>query len=294
MNPPFALSAGQWPEVMEQGRVADEAFAAAYARTGDGRRAWIKTGLAAVYAAVGGPRPAACQRRDSLGHDLLLTTVDVPLDFVVVVCGRDFLSPARLVAAVVPALCARVPDVAVVRLGASWPGPLLTALELCGVEMACRLGVRDLPGLLAGLPAKGRGAVVVLGELALPPRLPFDLTVFSARIAGRAGVFGPHEAGFDHEALAFAHPDMAFVRHGGPCPDLPAWTAGPGGLAEAAGCGYDAVYVAPQPGLSDLAAAPLVLGPGRETFWLWPQLPCEAFRVRRLGAAVALSRPDIA
>ena len=294
MNPPFAFAAGQWPEAMEQGRVADDVFAAAYARTGDGRRAWIKTGLAAVYAAVGGPRPVWTQRHDSLGHDLLLTTEDLPLDFVVIVCGRDFLSPARLVAAVVPALCARVPDIAVVRLGASWPGPLLTALELCGVEMACRLPARELPRLLAELPGKGRGAVVVLGEIALPPRLPLALAVHPARIAGRAGVFGPGETDFDLDALTFAHPDMAFVRHDGPCPDLPAWTAGQGGLADAADYGYDAVYVAPQPGFSDLPAAPLVLGPGRETFWLWPHLPCEAFRVRRLGAAVAPSRPDSA
>jgi hypothetical protein len=292
MNLP--LSPGQWPEAMEQGRVSDAVFATAYARTGDAGRAWIKTGLAAVYAALGGPLPALCQRRDSLGHDLLLTTEDAPLDFVVLVCGRDFLSPARLVAAVVPALCARVPEVAAVRLGGSWPGPLLTALELCGVETACRLGGRDLPGVLAALPAKGRGAVVVLGAVTLPANLPHSLTVQHTRHSGRIGVFGPANAGFACDALTFAHPDMAFVRHGGPCPELPAWTPGQGGLAEAADCGYAAVCAPPQELAAALVAAPLALAPGRETFWLWPGLPSQAFRVRRLGAAVVGPQSDVA
>ena len=44
-----------WPPVLEQGRVADRAFATAYAALPDRNRAWIKTGLAALYAALGGP-----------------------------------------------------------------------------------------------------------------------------------------------------------------------------------------------------------------------------------------------
>lgn len=287
MNAPVFLSPGQWPQAMEQGRVADAAFAAAYARSSDLQRAWIKTGLAAVYAALGGPLPACRQRREVLGHDLVLATEDVPLDFVVVLCGREFLSPARLVAALVPALCARVADVAAVRVGSAWPKPLLTALELCGVETACRVGARDLPGLLAALPAMGRGAVVVLGDVPLPARLPDALTVQSARIAGRAGIFDRDDAPFDAAALAFAHPDMAFFRHGGVCPELPAFAAGQGDLAQAAACGYDAVYAAPDRLAQALAVAPLALGPGRETCWLWPHLSPDVFRFRRQSVAVA-------
>ena len=287
MNASVSFPPGQWPDAMEQGRVADAAFAAAYARSTDLQRAWIKTGLAAVYAALGGPLPVSRQRCEVLGHDLALTTEDVPLDFVVVLCGREFLSPARLVAAVVPALCARTRDVAAVRVGGAWPRPLLTALELCGVETACRLGARDLPGLLAELPAKGRGAAVVLGDVPLPARLPQALAVHTARLAGRAGIFDQDEARFDADALAFAHPDMAFFQHGGVCPGLPAFAAGRGELAQAAAHGYDVVYAAPQQLPQALAAAPLALGPGRETFWLWPQLFPEVFRVRRLSAAAA-------
>jgi hypothetical protein len=276
---------------MERGRIADAAFAAAYARTTDRQRAWIKTGLAAAYAALGGPMPARRQFHQTLGHDLLYTVADAPLDYVVVVCGREFLSPARLAAAVAAPLCARVADVAAVRLGGAWPKPLLTTLELCGVETACTLRAGDMPGLVEALPAKGRGALLVLGEVVLPLTLPGALDVHRARITGRAGLYGPEHDGFDPAALAFAHPDMAFFRHGAPCPELPGWTAGQGGLAEAAGCGYDAVYAAPEGFAQAGDAAPLLLGPGRETFWLWPHLVPDVFRVRRLGAAV--SKPDL-
>ena len=206
MNPPVSLPPGQWPTAMDQGRIADAAFAAAYARSTDLQRAWIKTGLAAVFAALGGPMPVSRQRREVLGHDLDLTATDAPLDYVVVLCGRDFLSPARLVAAVVPALCARPHDVAAVRVGGAWPKPLLTALELCGVETACRVTARDLTGLWAEMPAKGRGAVVVLGDVPLPARLPAALAVHTVSIAGRAGVFDQEGTGFDADALASVGP----------------------------------------------------------------------------------------
>jgi len=291
MNVPASLPPGHWPAPLEQGRVADAAFAAAYARSTDLQRAWIKTGLAAVYAALGGPLPTSRQRRELLGHDLALTEDDAPLDFVVVLCGRDFLSPARLVAAVVAALCARAGDVAAVRVGGAWPKPLLTALELCGVETASRIGSRDLPGLFADLPVKGRGAVVVLGDVPLPPRLPQGIAVHTLRIAGRAGIFDQDDR-FDADALAFAHPDMAFFAHGGRCPELPPFAAGQGELAQAAANGYDAVYAAPQHLPQALTAAPLALGPGRETFWLWPQLPPELLRVRRLSAAVSAAEVE--
>jgi len=233
--------------------------------------------------AMGGPLPASRQRCDALGHDLLVAALDTPLDYALVACGRDFLSPARLSAVVTAALCARVPDVAAVRVGAAWPKPLITTLELCGVETAARTSRRDFADLLAELPAKGRGVVVLLGDLALPAGVPPGLDVRRAAVAGKAGVFGP---GFDAEALSFAHPDCTFFCHNGSCPELAGWQTGQGSLSEAGQTGYDAVYVATRDALALVADAPLCLGPGREGFWLWPHLPPEAFRWQRLAAVV--------
>jgi len=277
-----------WPPSLERGRVADTAFAKAYARVTDRQRSLLKTGIAAIYAACGGPMPPYRRQSLGLGHDLTLDRLDVPLDFAVVLCGAGFTSPARLAAAVIPALCARVPEVAAVRVGGgSWPQPLLTTLELCGVETVCRVGVRSLPGLWAELARKGRGAVVLLDGAPFPNEsLAAGLRLLSAKTSGRCGILCGPDDDLDHEALLFAQPDMAFGVHGRdgncPAPFVPA----PGGLAEAADCGYDALYVAREAVSRALGAAPLALAPGRETFWLWPQLTPDAFRRVATAAAV--------
>ena len=275
-----------WPPVLEQGRVADRAFAAAYAALPDRNRAWIKTGLAALYAALGGPLPLAVGQERVCGHDLSLVTRETPLDFVLVACGPGFASPARLMAAVLPALCARVPEVAAVRVGGAWPKSLLTTLELCGIESAFRLGARAFAGLGKELAGLGRGAIVVLDGLAAPATGPAGPHVFPARVAGRAGIFPEADTPFDWDALAFAQPDLTLCVHGGPAPDQAPFAAAAGTLAEAAGLGYDAVYVGNAQVEAALAAAPLSLGPGRETLWLWPQLTPGMFRRQQVQARV--------
>ena len=269
-----------WPPAMERGRVADAAFARAYGRVPDLDRARIKTGIAAVFAACGGPLPRLRRSEAALGHDLVLTRSDAPLDFAVIVCGPRFASPARLVAAVLPALCARVPEVAAVRVGGAWPQELLVTLELCGVETACRLGPRALAGVWPQLAAKGSGALVLLDGAPRPALAACPgLVLHEAVTRGRALVAdGPQER-FDREALAFAQPDLALI-DAASLPDDALDC-----LAKGAISGYDAVYAGSgaDPAFAD--AAPLRLGPGRETFWLWPQLPPEAFRRVRVAAA---------
>ncbi|WP_300157504.1 hypothetical protein [Solidesulfovibrio sp.] len=266
-----------WPEAMERGRVSDAAFARAYGRVGDLGRARIKTGVAAIFAACGGPMPLARRSETVLGHDLVLTREDVPLDFVVIVCGPGFASPARLAAAVLPALCARTPEVAAVRLGGPWPEALLTALELCGVETACRVGPRGLTSLWAGLAAKGQGAAVLLDGAPRPAGdLAGRLVVHEAKVAGRVLVRQAADPVLDRDALAFAQPDLAIIE----ASDAP---GAPDALARTADSGYDAVYGDPADGRQG-QDVPLILGPGRETFWLWPHLSPEAFRRRRAAA----------
>lgn len=275
-----------WPEAMERGRVGDAAFAAAYARVTDRERAWIKTGVAALFAACGGPLPLRRREETLRGHDLCLASLDCPLDYALVVCGSGFASPARLAGAVLPALCARVPDVAAVRLGGAWPQPLLTTLELCGVESVFRLGVRAFAGLGPELSARGRGAVVCLDGVSLPSWPASAPRRIPARADGPLGVFSGPDAVFDWDALAFAHPDRSIRVHGAPCPDGKGFVAAAGGLAEAADLGYAAAFAGEADLEAALAVAPLALGPGREMFWLWPGITPETFRQKRFGASV--------
>lgn len=281
-------AASPWPDSLERGRVGEGAFAAAYARVTDRQRAWIKTALAALYAAWGGPRPLDETRQAALGHDLRLTRLDTPLDYALVACGPGFASPARLAAAILPALCARVPEVAAVRVGGgAWPRPLLTTLELCGVESVFRLGSRAFAGLARELAALGRGALVVLDGLAVPAVPTGGPTVLDARLDGPVGVFPGPDAAFDWDALAFAHPDLTFHVHGATPPPTGPFVPGQGALAETAGLGYAAVYAGEADARAALTAAPLVLGPGRESLWLWPRLAPAVFRQRRYHARAA-------
>ena len=269
-----------WPPAMERGRVGDAAFARAYARVPDLDRARIKTGIAAVFAACGSPMPRLRRSEAVLGHDLVLTRSDAPLDFAVIVCGPRFASPARLVAAVLPALCAGVPEVAAVRVGGAWPQELLVALELCGVETACRLGPRALAGMWALLAAKGSGALVLLDGAPRPALAACPgIVLHEAVTCGKALVSDSPQERLDREALAFAQPDLEFVD----AASLPG--DAPDALAQGAVSGYDAVYAGSGADPAFAEAAPLCLGPGRESFWLWPQLPPEAFRRVRIAAA---------
>lgn len=283
-----------WPVAMERKRVPDAAFARAYAKVPDRDRALLKTGIAAIYAAYGGPLPAYRRQEAGLGHDLRLIRQDVPLDFAVVLCGASFASPARLAAAVIPALCARVPEVAAVRVGTgNWPHALLTTLELCGVETACQLGPRSLAGLWEELPHRGRGAVILLDGVPFPDEAPEDhIQLFRALTTGKAGIFCDPDAPVDREALCLAQPDMAFSLYGDREDADWGESFAPvaGGLAEAADCGYDALYVGQNQLEQALGAAPLVLGAGRETFWLWPQLFPDVFRRVVTAAAVDTRR----
>jgi hypothetical protein len=174
-----------------------------------------------------------------------------------------------------------VAEVACLRLGRPWPEALLTTLELCGVETVCRLGSRSLTGLWPQLAALGQGAAVLLDGAPRPGRDPgASLRLLSATVAGRALVQDGPEGAFDREALRFAQPDLALDEAG-------AAPQASDALVMGADSGYDAVYVGD--GRLDAVPdeVPLVLGPGRESCWLWPQLPPEAFRRVRLAASVA-------
>jgi len=279
-------SSRPWPEAMERGRVGDAAFAAAYARVADRERAWIKTGAAALFAACGGPAPRGRRQETVCGHDLCLAWDERPVDFALVVCGPTFASPARLAGAVMPALCARVPEVAAVRVGGAWPKPLLTTLELCGVEAVFRLGVRAFAGLGSALAERGSGVVVLLDGVAAPAWSAPAPAVVSARTSGRLGVFPGSGAAFDWDALAFAHPDRTICVHDAPCPEAAPFLAASGGLAAAAGLDYAAIFTGEDMLEAALGVAPLALGPGREMFWLWPGITPETFRRKRLRASV--------
>lgn len=269
-----------FPSWIEERLVGDAAFARAYAAVSDRHRALLKTALARAWEWAG-PAAAESSRYETLGRSGLASVRLIrPRRFAVLLFDETENSPARLLAALTPVLAAGVPDVLALRVGGRSlpPAPVLTALELAGVERLARLSreralklLRELdprsPGLILGL---GAGAVAEI--LAACPPSPWR-AVWRGGLGGPLGVWRDKAADLDLEALAFAQPDAA----------VEVWGAGrslPGmRLSKKNGTfesfltqGYPVVWVPAARREACLDTALAVFGPGAESCWVWPDL----------------------
>ncbi|NDY55895.1 hypothetical protein G3N56_03950 [Desulfovibrio sulfodismutans] len=283
-----------WPDWLHDQAIGDEAFAAAHDALSAPERARIKQTLARMFAAhdPGG----ALVRSVTVGFepDGLALTRLCPRPYAVVAIGPDLVSPSRLLAACLPALLARTPLVAVVRVETEtpWPTALLAALELCGVESAFSLSAKNAARLFSELhAAHPRGLVVDFGPAArMSPRPPF----LSVAPSGRLGVWRTSARSFDLEALAFAQAGSQVTVWGraGGLPE--GMQTGEGDFADFLAQGYEAAFVPRGKMEAALCAAPgpdLVLGPGMECFWAFPQAPVAAFVSGRTAYAARPQHP---
>lgn len=269
-----------WPEWLHGHAMGDEDFAAAHDALSALERARIKQTLARMFAAhhPGG----AMAHSVTLGFDpdgLAMTRL-CPRPFGLVVIGAGFASPSRLLAACLPALLARTPLVGVVRADADspWPKPLLAALELCGVEAAFSLASKDMARLFSDLrETHPRGLVVDFAGADRSSLFPQGVSV---NPSGDIGVWRTSARGFDLEALAFAQAGSR-VTVWGKAGGLPeGMAAGEGDFADFLAKGYEAVFVPRgrmEAALGAASGPDLVLGPGMECFWAFPQVTVAAF-----------------
>lgn len=240
MEPPIPDSdPGEWtfPAWLDQRLVSDFRFARAYNALGDERRALIK-GLVARHYGLQHCGPQRSDTTEAFGlFDRRL--VRRPLPFVLLLVDAVFVAPALMLAALLPALCARVPQVLVARLGKGAPDALLVACELSGQERLATLGPVQLQRLLLELAAGGApGAVLhpdtdefrrMLAKPALRQALdasPLRLVPLRApRLPGlwrdAADDFPPADVALLYGALAFDEQGATPGQHGQP--DVEAW-----------------------------------------------------------------------
>lgn len=162
MEPPIPDSdpgEGIYPAWLDQRLVSDFRFARAYNSLGDERRALIK-GLVARHYRLQHCGPSQVEQSEAFGiFDRKLVRQPVP--FVLILVDALFDAPALMLAALLPALCARVPQVLVARLGKGAPDALLVACELSGQERLATLGPVQLQRLLFELAVgSAPGAVI--------------------------------------------------------------------------------------------------------------------------------------
>lgn len=279
-----------WPAWAGEFQTDDEDFATAHDALSSLQRAWIKQALARLFAVHDPGGPVRHRRSALLSPDFEGATMCRPRPWAVVAVGSDFASPARLLAACLPAIRAGVGALAVVRVGkkASWPPSVLAALELAGVETAFELTPVQAKRFFSETGQKAPGGVVV--DFGTAGHLPAG--VREVRCAPRAtlGVWRSAVRTFDLSALVFAHPGSR-VEVWGKISGLPAGVHGrEGGFDAFLGCGYDAVFV-PAGKMRAALDAPfgpaLVLGPRMECFWTFPGLSVTDFLETRLAFVVA-------
>ncbi|WP_272699976.1 hypothetical protein [Desulfovibrio sp. Fe33] len=269
-DPVFSLS-----DLIGESQVDDSLFAEAYGLSADGERALMKTCIARLYDWYGPRKDTAGQVSTRWRGGFDSVSRFRPVDFALVLFDESFVSPARLLAALVPAIACGVGNILAVRLDGkgNWPHPLLTAMELAGQELAADLSAERVAGLLRDLA--GTGATGVVLDLAGRPDVCPDmsrLAVYRPLFDCSGSIFLDGEEDFDLEALSFAQPDIAFTVFGADVP-LPEGFARGGADFAAFLDDVRDVAVVPADRIDDaLDKARLVLGPGQEGCWVWPDL----------------------
>ncbi|EGB13484.1 hypothetical protein DND132_0267 [Pseudodesulfovibrio mercurii] len=268
------------PDLIGESLVDDALFALAYEASTDNGRALMKTCIARLYDWYGPRKDAAREVATSWrgGFDSIRRTA--PVDVALVLFDGAMTSPARLLAGLVPAIACGVRRVLAVRLDerGPWAPGLLTALELAGQELVADLDRAGLAGLFAELAAAGASVAVI--DLASDPAscperagLAVHRPVFGRGVA----VFLEDAETFDLDALVRTHPDTAFTTFGADVPLPDGFTRGGADFPAFLDAVRDVAYAPTARAGETLGRARLVLGPGQEGCWVWPELQPEFF-----------------
>ncbi|WP_319584587.1 hypothetical protein [uncultured Pseudodesulfovibrio sp.] len=262
-------------ELIGESQVDDALFAQAYAESADQERALMKTCIARLYNWYGPSKDTACEVARRWRGGFGSVSRSAPVDVALVLFDDTCVSPARLLAALVPAIACGVPNVLAVRVDGKgdWAPPLLTAMELAGQELVADLTGKGVSVLLDKVADAGaKGAVV---DLTGRPGLCAgrnDLAVYCPDFDRSASIFLDEPDTFDLDALSFIHPDMEFTVFGAEVPLPDGFVSGSEDFQAFLTSVRNVAFV-PADRIGDaLGHARLVLGPGQEGCWVWPEL----------------------
>jgi len=275
--------------------VADDRFAAAYESIPDRDRARLKKVIADVWSWSGSLAWDSELRQKRYPSGLRVMQMRQPRDWLLVVVHQR-VGPGLLLGTVLPPVLSAVREVAV--LFASEQEDLqeanLLALELAGIEQvgccppeglegAVQEMVRSLEGPHGGLLRLGhsRGllpeALRPAGKRVRESGLP---------LPDKAGLFAGGHASWDFEVLSMAHPhlEVRVWNPSGECASSP-WPVEQGGWEDFLHQDFDVALVPGHRCAEALNVFPLVLTPGQEAAWVWPEFPWQMCYVDRLGWA---------
>jgi len=281
---------------MLQRIVSDEAFAHAYDSMPGERRAWIKKTAAQIHALIGPMRDGrelSCVSHRQGFESLRGST---PMDCAVVFLDSTCVSPVQVAAAAVPVVLSGARQLCAVRIEEGEEpvaDDVLAALELVGLETVFQLDEAGARLFVQHLVEMGSAAVLFFGQstelssmavaagYAAPP-----LKLFKPFVTEHLGFWAGAGGDWDWETIAWAHPCTMFDVWGAreSLPDLPpSFQKKRGSFQAFLEAGYPALYV-PEERLREAAGhASLVLAPGQEGCWAWPELSTCFFRKQMLA-----------
>ena len=267
----MTASAPELPPWLADCRVSDDELAQAYEHTAPKLHASCKHTLAVQHAFFGEAPDWEEHGLSRSAHGFYARAHGRPADWTLVIFDAAYASAPRLLAALMPALLARVPLV----LCASAPGSarpeLLCALELAGREHIYAVSAAQSLDLLHALAAQpGQGRLVLLHRGALSAlRAAADAAEVPCWEERRAPVLRMCGVEPDAALLRLAHPDAVYAEELAP----------------------DVLYCFGPPE-AVRNRAPLILPPGMEGCWLHPSLTPDFFRARSLIFGLAPDGPD--
>ncbi len=278
------------PDWLQDKAVADELFATAYESCSNAQRGLLKKTIS-LHFALSGEAPAhhsVEMEYPRLGVRVCSSTQ--PVDWCVLLLPHDFVSPVRALAAVVPPMLAGVRELVVVREKPEeedhcidWPAGVLVGLELAGVRRIVDLSCQEAENLLDVLLASNRSGRILLldgGGSDFFSFVPHQIRMARnvRRWLGARPLIGVRRQPSESVAangeilssvLGWAHPDLT--------PDFCA-----NDLPETSLKAYDALLVGEQELEKPRNGAGIVLGPGMEGCWFWPELNRDFFLLRTL------------
>lgn len=258
--------------------LTDAYFAEAYDALAPEERAQIKTAIArtiAVLTSCGCPESGVSSSRKTMRQGFSFHEHIRPAEWAVIFWDGSYLGWTRILAAILPAILAGVPNIMACRVGAEppsegMPSAILAAMELAGQELVADMSVEEALSLLDESAGQGfPGRVVLLGAdecldglAAKASRLglPVRREATPVRIAV--------EVGLSSSVLQFAHPDIVFLPH------------------DEMYAPFSAVLCEEAIFDDHIGRAPLVLTPGQEAFWAWQDIGVAFFQEKSQALSV--------
>jgi hypothetical protein len=286
------MSENKRGEPIEHCAVSDALFSQAYESLGDRERGWLKKCIAQLYAWYSlSPRERMSTQCLWRAGFFSLSCCEA-LQWSVIVVHQQYPCPSQLLAAAFPPFMAGVQDIFVVIIdeGNEPDFRLLAALELAGIEKVFYGSFEDVGALLNSFQAdQSSGLIISLGiykSLAAELKSCFfspNIQRIHLETPTKMALWSDASENWQYDILQFFHPGVTFEVWGKEKGCIPTgWISKDGDWSQFVLQKYHVVFVPARYVRLVCSSASLVLTPGQENCWLWPQFPwdlCWAFRV---------------